>query len=303
MAQQWDLTVQLKRTGEILEVHSFAAGSFCVAQPNEEFAIIFHNQASQKVSFDLSVDGKKVGSTKHTGPNKTFTTPGWRLDDHNCRAFVFSPPPTFDASQPRAAPAPSSSAHRKLASSSAAPAASADALNALGEIKAVVWPVKQRTQGAKLCSQHGKRPEHQQMAVPEDKKTMALGVTTGAGSTVSYKKSVSSEYKTDHSRGPLGTVTLRYCVPDALRLSPNPTLKAVGETLANKAAGAASSSAAAPPPRHAAVPQQPAAAPNASVRQPKREAPKFCDVGSGVENAMPAAKAVKRNEPEVIDLT
>ena len=105
MAQQWDLTVQLKRTGEILEVHSFAAGSFCVAQPNEEFAIIFHNQASQKVSFDLSVDGKKVGSTKHTGPNKTFTTPGWRLDDHNCRAFVFSPPPTFDASQPRAAPA------------------------------------------------------------------------------------------------------------------------------------------------------------------------------------------------------
>ena len=51
------------------------------------------------------------------------------------------------------------------------------------------------------------------------------------------------------------------------------------------------------------TPQQPAAAPNASVRQPKREAPKFCDVGSGVENAMPAAKAAKRNEPEVIDLT
>ena len=28
---QWDLTLQLNRTGKDLEVHSFAAGQYCVA--------------------------------------------------------------------------------------------------------------------------------------------------------------------------------------------------------------------------------------------------------------------------------
>ena len=75
---------------------------------------------------------------------------------------------------------------------------------------------------------------------------------------------------------------LRYCVPDALRLSPDPLPKAVGETLlANKLSGAASSSAAAAPSHRLAARQQPLAAPEGE-RRAKREAPGPSKAGSNV---------------------
>ena len=184
----------------------------------------------------------------------------------------------------------------------AASSARTSSFDALGEVKAVVWPVKP-CKTAPVRSQRGARPElHQQAAVPEDKKAVSLGVTTGAGSTARSVKKICTT-KTDRSRGPLGTVKLRYCVPDALRLSPDPSLKAVGEALlANKMPGAASSSAAAAPSHRLAARQRPLAAPE-GVRRAKREAPGPSNAGSGVENAIPAAKAAKRSVPEIIDLT
>ena len=287
---QWDLTLQLIRTGKDLEVHSFAAGEFCVAQPNEEFKIILGNRTSTGAAFELFVDGKQVGANKHVRANRIYTVPGWRVDDHTCRAFVFSPPPTFDASA-------SASSHLKPAASSAR----TSSFDALGEVKAVVWPMMPR-KTAPVRSQRGARPEHQQAAVPEDKKAVSLGVTTGAGSTARSVKKICTT-KTDRSRGPLGTVKLRYCVPDALRLSPDPSLKAVGEALlANKMPGAASSSAAAAPSHRLAARQQPLAPPE-GMRRAKREAPGPSNAGSGVENAIPVAKAAKRSVPEIIDLT
>ena len=82
---------------------------------------------------------------------------------------------------------------------------------------------------------------------------------------------------------------LRYCVPDALRLSPDPLPKAVGETLlANKMSGAASSSAAAAPSHRLAARQQPLAARQQPLAAPegerraKREAPGPSKAGSNV---------------------
>ena len=321
MALPYDLLLQLNRTRETLEVHSFAAGNFCVAQPDAEFTIVLRNRTSQRVAFELYVDGKKVES-KRIGPNRTSSMVGWPVDDHTCRAFVFSPPPTFDASM-AGAPLELSSAGR----AKAVPASSGN-LNALGEVRAVIWPTYERSQVAVRKPFHS-ACHHRQMAVPEDKKAVALGVTTGAGTTLSDHRKALSKNKTDKSRGPLGTVTLRYCVPDALRLSPDASLKAVGEALVSKAASiasssaasssatcssaasssAASSSAAAPPPRRPASLLQSAAAhaaaPSEGARRPKREAPSNEDAGPGVDDARPHASKgkAKRSAPEVIDLT
>ena len=321
MALPYDLLLQLNRTRETLEVHSFAAGNFCVAQPDAEFTIVLRNRTSQRVAFELYVDGKKVES-KRIGPNRTSSMVGWPVDDHTCRAFVFSPPPTFDASM-AGAPLELSSAGR----AKAVPASSGN-LNALGEVRAVIWPTYERSQVAVRKPFHS-ACHHRQMAVPEDKKAVALGVTTGAGTTLSDHRKALSKNKTDKSRGPLGTVTLRYCVPDALRLSPDASLKAVGEALVSKAASiasssaasssatcssaasssAASSSAAAPPPRRPASLLQSAAAhaaaPSEGARRPKREAPSNEDAGPGIDDARPHASKgkAKRSAPEVIDLT
>eukprot|EP00964_Phaeocystis_antarctica_P054749 scaffold32214_cov61-Phaeocystis_antarctica.AAC.6 len=321
MALPYDLLLQLNRTRETLEVHSFAAGNFCVAQPDAEFTIVLRNRTSQRVAFELYVDGKKVES-KRIGPNRTSSMVGWPVDDHTCRAFVFSPPPTFDASM-AGAPLELSSAGR----AKAVPASSGN-LNALGEVRAVIWPTYERSQVAVRKPFHS-ACHHRQMAVPEDKKAVALGVTTGAGTTLSDHRKALSKNKTDKSRGPLGTVTLRYCVPDALRLSPDASLKAVGEALVSKAASiasssaasssatcssaasssAASSSAAAPPPRRPASLLQSAAAhaaaPSEGARRPKREAPSNEDADPGVDDARPHASKgkAKRSAPEVIDLT
>ena len=339
MALPYDLLLQLNRTRETLEVHSFAAGNFCVAQPDAEFTIVLRNRTSQRVAFELYVDGKKVES-KRIGPNRTSSMVGWPVDDHTCRAFVFSPPPTFDASM-AGAPLELSSAGR----AKAVPASSGN-LNALGEVRAVIWPTYERSQVAVRKPFHS-ACHHRQMAVPEDKKAVALGVTTGAGTTLSDHRKALSKNKTDKSRGPLGTVTLRYCVPDALRLSPDASLKAVGEALVSKAASTASSSAAsssaasssaasssaasssaasssaacsstsastsssaaAAPPRHPASLLQSAAAhaaaPPEGARRPKREAPSNEDAGPGIDDARPHASKgkAKRSAPEVIDLT
>ena len=319
MALPYDLLLQLNRTRETLEVHSFAAGNFCVAQPDAEFTIVLRNRTSQRVAFELYVDGKKVES-KRIGPNRTSSMVGWPVDDHTCRAFVFSPPPTFDASM-AGAPLELSSAGR----AKAVPASSGN-LNALGEVRAVIWPTYERSQVAVRKPFHSAR-HHRQMAVPEDKKAVALGVTTGAGTTLSDHRKALSKNKTDKSRGPLGTVTLRYCVPDALRLSPDASLKAVGEALVSKAAStasssaasssaacsstsaSASSSAAAPPPRRPASLLQSAAAhaaaPSEDAGRPKREAPSNEDAGPGIDDARPHASKgkAKRSAPEVIDLT
>ena len=309
MALPYDLLLQLNRTRETLEVHSFAAGNFCVAQPDAEFTIVLRNRTSQRVAFELYVDGKKVES-KRIGPNRTSSMVGWPVDDHTCRAFVFSPPPTFDASM-AGAPLELSSAGR----AKAVPASSGN-LNALGEVRAVIWPTYERSQVAVRKPFHS-ACHHRQMAVPEDKKAVALGVTTGAGTTLSDHRKALSKNKTDKSRGPLGTVTLRYCVPDALRLSPDASLKAVGEALVSKAASTASSSAAAssstssstatPPRRPASLLQSAAhaAAPSEGARRPKREAPSNEDAGPGVDDARPHASKgkAKRSAPEVIDLT
>ena len=309
MALPYDLLLQLNRTRETLEVHSFAAGNFCVAQPDAEFTIVLRNRTSQRVAFELYVDGKKVES-KRIGPNRTSSMVGWPVDDHTCRAFVFSPPPTFDASM-AGAPLELSSAGR----AKAVPASSGN-LNALGEVRAVIWPTYERSQVAVRKPFHS-ACHHRQMAVPEDKKAVALGVTTGAGTTLSDHRKALSKNKTDKSRGPLGTVTLRYCVPDALRLSPDASLKAVGEALVSKAASTASSSAAAssstssstatPPRRPASLLQSAAhaAAPSEGARRPKREAPSNEAAGPGVDDARPHASKgkAKRSAPEVIDLT
>lgn len=312
MALPYDLLLQLNRTRETLEVHSFAAGNFCVAQPDAEFTIILRNRTSQRVAFELYVDGTKVES-KRIGRNKTSSVVGWPVDDHTCRAFVFSPPPTFDASMHGAPLA--------LSASLTVPASSGN-LNALGEVRAVIWPTYERSQVAVRKPFHSAR-HHRQMAVPEDKKAVALGVTTGAGTTLSDHRKSLSKHKTDRSRGPLGTLTLRYCVPDALRLSPDASLKAVGEALVSKAAPTASSSAAAssstssatssfaaaPPHRRPASLLQSAAAhaaaPSECARRPKREAPSNEDAGPGVDDARPHASRgkAKRSSPEVIDLT
>lgn len=310
MALPYDLLLQLNRTRETLEVHSFAAGNFCVAQPDAEFTIVLRNRTSQRVAFELYVDGKKVES-KRIGPNRTSSMVGWPVDDHTCRAFVFSPPPTFDASSMHGAPLALSSACR----TKAMPASSGN-LNALGEVRAVIWPTYERSQVAVRKPFHS-ASHHRQMAVPEDKKAVALGVTTGAGTTLSDHRKALSKNKTDKSRGPLGTVTLRYCVPDALRLSPDASLKAVGEALVSKAASTASSSAAAssstssstatPPRRPASLLQSAAhaAAPSEGARRPKREAPSNEDAGPGIDDARPHASKgkAKRSAPEVIDLT
>ena len=124
----------------------------------------------------------------------------------------------------------------------------------------------------------------EQKAVPEGKKALALGVTVAGGATINEPFKGAS-WKADKSRPPICKVELRYCVPDALKLSNDPALKAAAEALiaagpdAAAAAGAASSSSAAAAsssaPLHAAASSNapaavPAAAPAADVK-PERK--------------------------------
>ena len=125
----------------------------------------------------------------------------------------------------------------------------------------------------------------EQKAVPEGKKALALGVTVAGGATINEPFKGAS-WKADKSRPPICKVELRYCVPDALKLSNDPALKAAAEALiaagpdaAAAAAGAASSSsgaaASSSAPLHAAASSNapaavPAAAPAADVK-PERK--------------------------------
>ena len=81
---------------------------------------------------------------------------------------------------------------------------------------------------ARSSGPKGAKPEQQ--AVPEGKKALALGVTVAAGSTVPVQWKA-SKFKSDRSGADLGKVELRYCVPEALRLSNDPALKAAAEAL------------------------------------------------------------------------
>ena len=258
--------------GAPLRTHSLPPGEFIVAQPGSAFTIKLKNVWHDRICVELKVDGQGTGATQFLTPGFEKTIQGFRMQGGNhVQQFVFAYPPTFEGSA-SAAPLPGSSA----------------ALGALGSITATAWPTKPKSQQqimkeARSGGPKGAKPEQQ--AVPEGKKALALGVTVAAGSTVPVKWKP-SKFKSDRSGGDLGKVELRYCVPEALKLSNDPAIKAAAEALiaagpdaaaaagAAAAGGASSSSAAAAsssaPLSAAASGNAPAAAPAADVK-PERK--------------------------------
>ena len=136
--------------------------------------------------------------------------PDWVKRWMGLQQFVFAYPPTFEGST--SAPLPGTSA----------------ALGALGSITATCYhvvplrgPVSRPPTGIRHV---------EQKAVPEGKKALALGVTVAGGATINEPFKGAS-YKADKSRPPICKVELRYCVPDALKLSNDPALKAAADAL------------------------------------------------------------------------
>jgi hypothetical protein len=227
--------------GAPLRSHSLPPGEFVVAQPGSAFTIKLKNVWHDRISVEVKVDGQWTGSNKQLKPGHERVVQGFRMQGGNqAQQFVFAYPPTFEGST-SAAPLPGTSA----------------ALGALGSITATAWPTQPKSQKQIMkearsgIGPSGVTPEQQ--AVPEGKKALALGVTVAAGSTVPTKWKA-SKHKSDKSGANLGKVELRYCVPDALKLSNDPALKAAADALiaagpdpaaGAAAAGAASSSSAA----------------------------------------------------------
>ena len=201
--------------GAPLRTHSLPPGKFVVAQPGSAFTIKLKNVWHDRICVQVKVDGQKTGSSSVIKPGHERSVNGFRMQGGTqVQQFVFAYPPTFEGST-SAAPLPGSSA----------------ALGALGSITATAWPTKPKSQKARKKDSRGPsgaKPEQQ--AVPEGKKALALGVTVAAGSTVPAKWKASTS-TADTSGGDLGKVELRYCVPDALRLSNDPALKAAADAL------------------------------------------------------------------------
>ena len=201
--------------GAPLRTHSLPPGEFVVAQPGSAFTIKLKNVWHDRISVSVTVDGQWTGTNTQFNPGHEHVVHGFRMPGGNqAQQFVFAYPPTFEGSA-SAAPLPGTAA----------------ALGALGSIKATAWPVKPKSlqqvmMDARSSGPKGAKPEQQ--AVPEGKKALALGVTVAAGSTVPVKWKA-SKFKSDRSGADLGKVELRYCVPEALRLSNDPALKAAAD--------------------------------------------------------------------------
>ena len=228
------LELSVRIGGAPLRTHALGPGNFVVAQPGVTFEVSLKNVGQLRTSVEVELDGSYVGQrfVMQTGNSKIVK--GFRLPGGTqVQQFVFAYPPTFEGST--SAPLPGTSA----------------ALGALGSITATCYhvvplrgPVSRPPTGIRHV---------EQKAVPEGKKALALGVTVAGGATINEPFKGAS-WKADKSRPPICKVELRYCVPDALKLSNDPALKAAADALiaagpdpaaGAAAAGAASSSSAA----------------------------------------------------------
>ena len=224
------LELSVRIGGAPLRTHALGPGNFVVAQPGVTFEVSLKNVGQLRTSVEVELDGSYIGQrfVMNTGNSKIVR--GFRLPGGTqVQQFVFAYPPTFEGST-SAPPLPGTSA----------------ALGALGSITATCYhvlplrgPVSRPPTGIRHV---------EQKAVPEGKKALALGVTVAGGATINEPFKGAS-WKADKSRPPICKVELRYCVPDALKLSNDPALKAAAEALiaagpdaAAAAAGAASSS-------------------------------------------------------------
>ena len=195
-----------------LRQHTFAgAGTFVVAQPGKTFTVRVTTGSSETIATRLYIDGVDTGWK--TNVTKRHVFKGWQQPGgQSLRQFVFAAPPTVE-------------------DASMLPAGAANQLDSLGEIKLIAWrtvPGDPKKQGKKRAPPKG--VAHVQQAVPEGKKVLAVGVTTAAGAIMPHAPHPFSSRKRDKKGGPIATITLRYCVPDALALSPIDSLKKVGES-------------------------------------------------------------------------
>lgn len=220
MAAAFGLDVISSRTGLPLELHTFPIGTFVVCEPGTPFTLALHNSSAHHSNVRILIDGSWTGSLMTVKAGDTRQLQGWSLDRHRKSEFVFMSPPTHDSDL-------DGESAQQAASSSAASAAQ---LSQLGTIRATFHPVKYMGRKGKPLTARAPL-NHKQLSVPEGKKALSLGVTAGHGAQIIHKKRFSTGYHTDKSKPALGVAELRYCVPDALCLSADPALKAVGEAL------------------------------------------------------------------------